>query len=122
MTEAKTCPKCGMRVPGDAPSGICPTCLLQAGLATDQRVVGDPRLESTSASKSFTPPAAEELAKHFSGLEVLELLGAGGMGAVYKARQKGLDRLVAVKILPPEIGSDPTFSERFARERGHWLA
>ena len=52
----------------------------------------------------------------FPQLEILELIGKGGMGAVYKARQPRLNRFVALKILPPSIGSDPAFTERFARE------
>ncbi|MFT5403719.1 MAG: hypothetical protein ACI9DF_002557 [Verrucomicrobiales bacterium] len=52
----------------------------------------------------------------FPQLELLEFVGRGGMGAVYKARQPGLDRLVAVKILPRETGNDPAFAERFTRE------
>ena len=64
----------------------------------------------------FVPPPVEAIAKLFPQLEILELIGQGGMGAVYKARQPGLDRLVALKILPPQSGSDPGFAERFTRE------
>jgi predicted Ser/Thr protein kinase len=64
----------------------------------------------------FVPPPVEAIARLFPQLEVLELIGRGGMGAVYKARQPGLDRLVALKILPPRAGSDPGFAERFTRE------
>ena len=64
----------------------------------------------------FTLPHRDALAVLFPQLEILELLGHGGMGAVYKARQRGLDRLVALKILPQQISAEPTFAERFARE------
>ena len=64
---------------------------------------------------SSAPPVAD-LAPLFPQLEILELIGQGGMGAVYKARQIKLDRLVAIKILPAEWGNDTAFAERFTRE------
>jgi serine/threonine protein kinase len=54
--------------------------------------------------------------KEIAGFEILGKLGQGGMGAVFKARQKSLDRIVALKVLPPKIAKDAKFIERFQRE------
>ncbi len=70
--------------------GVCPKCLLE-----------------------FT---AENDAPSFPNLEILSLLGEGGMGMVYKARQKQLGRTVALKVLSPALSADPQFVERFSRE------
>src|SRR5947207_15781814 len=64
----------------------------------------------------FTPPTPAELASRFPNLEVIELLGHGGMGIVYKGRQPLLDRLVAIKVIRPDLQTDGTFQERFLRE------
>src|SRR5882724_7914165 len=54
--------------------------------------------------------------KEVGGFELISKLGKGAMGAVFKARQKSLDRIVALKILPPSIAKDQKFIERFLRE------
>jgi serine/threonine protein kinase len=65
----------------------------------------------------WQPPSPAELAKSLGRYEVDILLGLGGMGAVYKGTQKNLDRLVAIKILPPEMDDlDASYAERFKNE------
>ena len=48
--------------------------------------------------------------------EILQLLGEGGMGAVYKARDRELDRFIALKLIRPELAASPAILARFKQE------
>lgn len=100
--ESKQCPVCHSPIPENAPGGLCPACVLRGA-------------EEIPAPGPAAPSIAE-IAAAFPRLELVGLIGQGGMGFVYQARQPDLDRTVALKILAPELSGDPAFAERFARE------
>jgi tRNA A-37 threonylcarbamoyl transferase component Bud32 len=72
--------------------------------------------EPTEPSATGGGPDLEQVAAAFPQLEILELIGRGGMGSVFKVRQPKLNRFAALKLLPRSLAADPAFAGRFERE------
>ena len=111
------CAKCGAELTSGSAGEWCPACILRK-LAEEDR--HDNAGSAATVLLPPTPPAGRSRPDGLEGLppqyEIESLIGRGGMGAVYRGRHLGLNRPVAIKVLPADMLGDPEFAVRFRRE------
>src|SRR6266849_983534 len=108
-TAKRFCRKCGAAIPPNSPQQSCGACLLETGLDSDEAVAGvdDPGRANISPSPMLMD---------FCDYELLEQIGRGGQGVVFRAHQKSLNRTVALKVISLGQWASEAHVKRFRRE------
>jgi serine/threonine protein kinase len=113
MDTLRICRKCQRPLPADYLQSVCLEC---SSISASPAELRGEEINPEARGLKHQSPTAAELSQFFPQLEIINVLGQGGMGIVYQARQPSLDRYVALKILPAETGRDVSFAGRFNRE------